>query len=598
MLRIPAHQAPYASVKLKFSHPGIRNPDGTLDVLEVETGADQIQWSYNLNTSKTPTYGGEVIQVLSTNIDQLIITGTCRDYTELDIIYDWFKKYLFNLRGAHINNPETIAAKTNAGQQPVHISYPHRGWEWDVYVVEAPQYRIGRQVVAPQWRVVCEFFHPEDKEMLEIETKNSFIETFTRGITPHYILRSFEGLYSDPLPKLSKGEIDLVPPEEIANTMGDNFQRMIAAWSFGDFARFAYDSTGLDQADVFSKTSDEYFKQVFGSDIIQLATGGAGAGAGGGSTGGVGAYTSSLLSNGQNTFANTLAGLMNIEFGTIATWIRAEGPMEEKVRNPRHPEGDYNYLNVGQNDSGPTDDADGNKFATPEGAAQETFRWIREDAASSIKAFLTTMPGKTVEQQLQILMDSPWASSHYNGTLITLYQGTIKPSITQVAGAASGPSGPVRNKMVQIMKWLNDNKTRILYSGVPPTHNRESWTSFPTNQLLQPLNQVIYMDCSSSAQAIYTWAGGPDLDGQGGSGTTFSQEPYLQVHARVVGINAAKPGDVIYRHNHVAVVYSVQNGGMTLFNHGGPNAGDIAQGLIAFDSSRWPNYHIYNILDA
>ena len=66
---------PEASVRvsggayLVFRHPSLRRR------LYVTHGATEIRWSYNLNTVTTPTYGGEVVQILSAYVGPMTITG-------------------------------------------------------------------------------------------------------------------------------------------------------------------------------------------------------------------------------------------------------------------------------------------------------------------------------------------------------------------------------------------------------------------------------------------------------------------------------------------------------------------------------------------
>jgi murein DD-endopeptidase MepM/ murein hydrolase activator NlpD len=263
-LKVPAHQAPYETINVTFSHPNITDRLGRLRPLVVETGMDGVSWDYNLVTQKQQTYAGEVIQILSANIGQLRIKGTVRDYVELDTIYAWFKEYMFNLRQENVSSM----------QQPVMVSYPHRGWRWEVYIVDAPGYHLGRQVVAPEWEVICEFFHPEDRDLISRETRNQFTETLhTNSAVPREILRNYNGIYSSPTPTMgegvSSGLIDNVTREEMASVLGENFQNMIGAWNTGDFGRFAFDVTGTDKRtqNIF-KTSEEYYESIFGTNVI------------------------------------------------------------------------------------------------------------------------------------------------------------------------------------------------------------------------------------------------------------------------------------------------------------------------------------------
>lgn len=132
---------------VSFSHPLVNklpNAQGSpLGALAVHTGMDQIAWSYNLNTANWPTYGGEVVQILSVYIDDMTIAGTCRDYGEMERIYTWFANYMM------------IATQGNGGasyvQTPVTMTYGPRNWTFSIQPLTMPGFRYAQNVVAPQW---------------------------------------------------------------------------------------------------------------------------------------------------------------------------------------------------------------------------------------------------------------------------------------------------------------------------------------------------------------------------------------------------------------------------------------------------------------
>src|SRR5579884_427636 len=70
-----------------FAHP-------QLGTLSIDDGVDEIQWAYNLNTATFPTYGGEVIQILSVFIDDVTIGGTVATYHQMEAIYRFFAAYM------------------------------------------------------------------------------------------------------------------------------------------------------------------------------------------------------------------------------------------------------------------------------------------------------------------------------------------------------------------------------------------------------------------------------------------------------------------------------------------------------------------------
>lgn len=94
-------------------------------IITFRTNPNSIRWTYTLNTKVEETYGGRVVQVLSANIDDLIVTveagGGGWEY-----VYNtarFMRDMLFDQR---------------SGGEPGVFSYPNRGWEMKVYAVAFP----------------------------------------------------------------------------------------------------------------------------------------------------------------------------------------------------------------------------------------------------------------------------------------------------------------------------------------------------------------------------------------------------------------------------------------------------------------------------
>lgn len=133
--------------------------------LSIDTGVNQIVWSYNLNTQAFPTYGGEVLQVLSTNIDVMTIQGDIRSYRKMEEIYSWF---LFYMQDA------TQGVDTDPGysEEAVVMKYPERGWTIGIQPIALPGMRYGTEVVVPTWQLQAHVLDP-DPDMTELTMKNS-----------------------------------------------------------------------------------------------------------------------------------------------------------------------------------------------------------------------------------------------------------------------------------------------------------------------------------------------------------------------------------------------------------------------------------------
>lgn len=134
--------------QLIFSHPAINGS------LKVPINPNQIEWSYGLNTVNYPTYGGEVIQILSCFIDDMTVTGNVRTYRQMEDIYRWFIDYIQlatqGLKGA---------GKFNI--HPVSMFYRPRGWNFQIYPTQMPGFRYGRDVVTPEWTMQAAVVDPD-----------------------------------------------------------------------------------------------------------------------------------------------------------------------------------------------------------------------------------------------------------------------------------------------------------------------------------------------------------------------------------------------------------------------------------------------------
>lgn len=132
---------------VSFSHPLMAQP------LLIDTNPDQIVWAYGLNTSVYPTYGGEVVQILSVYFDDMTVSGTVGTYAELEAIYSWFIAYMqYATQGRD---------QPSFDQQPVTFLYPERGWSFQIWPKALPGFRYGRDVVAPTWKLVAAVKEPD-----------------------------------------------------------------------------------------------------------------------------------------------------------------------------------------------------------------------------------------------------------------------------------------------------------------------------------------------------------------------------------------------------------------------------------------------------
>lgn len=123
-----------------FEHPAMDSS------LIIHVKPNQIIWGYGLNTANFPTYGGEVVQVLSMYVDDMTISGDVRSYEDMERIYKWFIDYM---------QKATQGRASNEGydSRPIKMKYPHRNWEFSILPKSLPAFRYGTDVVAPTWQL-------------------------------------------------------------------------------------------------------------------------------------------------------------------------------------------------------------------------------------------------------------------------------------------------------------------------------------------------------------------------------------------------------------------------------------------------------------
>lgn len=131
---------------LLFTHPKMANDLG------VSVNPNSIEWSYGLNVANFPTYGGEVIQILSAFIEDITITGSVETYRQIEDIYSWFITY------AQIATTGVGTGKFNV--QPVQMTYQERGWHFQIYPTGAPGFKYARDTVAPEWTISAAVVDP------------------------------------------------------------------------------------------------------------------------------------------------------------------------------------------------------------------------------------------------------------------------------------------------------------------------------------------------------------------------------------------------------------------------------------------------------
>lgn len=94
--------------------------------LRFRTNPNSVTWEYNLKTRVEETYGGQVVQVLSANIDNLRVTADAGrgGWPYLESVALFFRDMLYDQREGR--------------GEPGVFRYPNRGWELKVFALNFP----------------------------------------------------------------------------------------------------------------------------------------------------------------------------------------------------------------------------------------------------------------------------------------------------------------------------------------------------------------------------------------------------------------------------------------------------------------------------
>lgn len=232
--------------------------------LALRMNPNEVSWTYNLNTQSYDTYGGQVIQVLSINIDNLVISGQLgkegpfgvykvgskqKDdryngpvpaggfstkyvdrqsdyngaaYPGLHAMVEFFREYFALVsQGGDAQNPGRFV------QVPMHLSYgggpTHDNRNWTITPTTFPDFRRANDNFAPEWRVEAQVIEADagivkhqksaaiDRLQAAIgyKARNPFSDPLADPKSDTSVINAqIASQYKALLPKFSKGEIE------------------------------------------------------------------------------------------------------------------------------------------------------------------------------------------------------------------------------------------------------------------------------------------------------------------------------------------------------------------------------------------------------
>jgi hypothetical protein len=262
-----------------FFHPNIpSSQDGRRPgpYLTIPSGLDEASWGYNLNCVTFPTYGGEVVQILSCNIGELQIGGTLPSYLAMERVYSFFAYYLQIATQGRSKDP--TSGKTSYNQIPITFSYPERGWTFQIMPTSLRKFRYAADVVAPSWGLTAHIVdHSEDLHSIKEFTKHQVLDEFLKADSEQFDLEGRIGFLAEN-PFSAPGTIfgdsfDPTASREEWKKQTDRFNEVIDAYLDSDLEAlyetlasrpakgFLDDRPGMEAADKARDRADQELKR-------------------------------------------------------------------------------------------------------------------------------------------------------------------------------------------------------------------------------------------------------------------------------------------------------------------------------------------------
>jgi hypothetical protein len=230
-----------------FSHPEI----GTLIT---QNGIDGAEWAYGMNTATFPTYGGEVVQILSVYIDNITIRGTVSTYRQMEQIYSYFTNYLQVATQGKTTGSQGGADNgyTDTGAynlRPITFAYPARGWQFLVYPMSVPGFHLGDDVTAPTWALSA-FVDDESPDLSLIQngikalatTQSQMVQQGTgtvdgESIAGFGLTGNISPQYGDPnTDPFQTYDAGQAQAQQTIHKYADYYNSLIPAYASGDFS--------------------------------------------------------------------------------------------------------------------------------------------------------------------------------------------------------------------------------------------------------------------------------------------------------------------------------------------------------------------------
>lgn len=144
-------------------------PNQYVGNLTIENGLDQAQWGYNLNTQTYPTYGGEVVQILSVNVGDISLGGSITTYRQAQVIYSYFARY-FQVATQGVTGTPDKNNYNSYDLQKMNFRYPQRGWDFQIMPKTAPGFTWNAELVNPTWQMTAHIVDQSNENLSDLKS--------------------------------------------------------------------------------------------------------------------------------------------------------------------------------------------------------------------------------------------------------------------------------------------------------------------------------------------------------------------------------------------------------------------------------------------
>lgn len=589
---------PSTGSMLSFKHPNIDNNRELI----IKTGADRVEWGYSLNTNRIPTYGGEVVQILSMAANTLTVGGTVRNYKEQTEIYRYFFKYI-KLAGGMGGSAST----NERVQTPIIFSYPARGWSFEIIVTSLDEMIQDVETVAPRWGFTAEIVSENER----YEIGNAILSGMSTVLSSREIIANVgtDGVIGFKANNPFSGPLTS-NPDQFGSILDERLQQQIGSWVTDSYSTYLFQDAITSNSDTSFKSSAEYYTAMFGTDVAFTVKGGEGTGADNNNIDNALSSLSGTLTAAQ-VAALAYQGFVDQEYldSPPPAWDKNLVYNSTDIKNAQNllitavsiaaAESSFNTHAIHHNVTGddppnPTYEDYINNHVNDQPNSDPTVEsydlglWqintIHKDAKDK--------PGnRQVKDHHRLLLDDPLYNARIMASVsqggksysswVTSYNGKYKDYLNQardgvkefllnpekyLSTIGTKLTGSIASQAVQIAKAFVNYADQVTYSTGSHGNAESFYSTYQSWEdaanVLQTKSEILNTDCSGFVSLLFMWAGAGKGMQSSFTMQTLCKSIYLTDGGNSAQLDNVSPGDIAIWSNHVEIVTEAQGSGI------------------------------------